>query len=1044
MQVKHGIRSDLRSPGRSGLSLFLFFLVMALLGTSLGTVWSVRGTLRTLSRSYVTIATAVLDTGTETPDYALMEQTAEEMDALPLPEGALSWSPNRYAQAWLPEAPELLEYESVSLYGVVLVRTMEPGPLSSRNTLPAGVLETLFSTRKVTGQNLELYGESLAPGKNYLVYGQWYSGYLGYKYCMEALRPPLEIPDPDNWQQTPGAREYLELAERMQVWQYSVRALFPEDPSVSLPFQQKAVQLTQGRSFTPQELAEGARVCMISEKLAKLEKYSLGDRIPLSLAVGNDPERSDSYDPARGFDLEAEFEIVGLLYAKDDWKNTIFLPPQKELDMSQARRDSVLGQYLLDNDAAEAFLRDTEGTLPPGVQINLYDQGYSEAAAPLRLMLRTVSMISLVCLAAGLCFLLLNLWLFVSRQRQVGVLMHRLGTPRFAIPLYFLSAMLPLALPALAGGVGFSQWAAGLVTRRLARTLASDPGMETRFSDAKLSLKRTAELIEAPVSLYLAAAGILLLLSILLCWFLAERTVPGAGRKRQNRLLRTRTRTQALRGGASKYALLSARRGGFRSAVTLLAPLAAVLLLCGLNHTRTSTALRLQDISENTEIRGYFTDINGTTVMRGNLRVEDVLPVTELPQATRSTVTWDNNIHFRVVSALEPAQGSGNSDAPSSPEGGETEPTPHYTAVGPMTIPEIPYNNFQASLVDSRCAREEPSIIFADSMQDVPQLMFRGEQVRWLEGCSDANMRWSREELFNFYKTELARQDSWEAEQRQVLDSIHQALEEDLLPKAVDCVVSDALLEKWKLSLGGYFLMARTDHYAEPPKGNLRLAPFRVIGVYHGDSYRDPIFCRALCPIGVDEAVKEMRRAYEEEQARSGTRSIQRFMSAVFRFKASELDSLRASLAEAGLTEVGDLSGLRRPFLLEDQVFLATKRSVERQLWYMDRIFPVVSGLVLLLALVLSVLQLLARRREIWLMHCMGTGRAGSFGSLFTEQAGLCLLGLAAGLGICSHFGLLTRQGLTLSLLFGGLWLFGVCGTGLYLTARPRRIHTGE
>ena len=298
-----------------------------------------------------------------------------------------------------------------------------------------------------------------------------------------------------------------------------------------------------------------------------------------------------------------------------------------------------------------------------------------------------------------------------------------------------------------------------------------------------------------------------------------------------------------------------------------------------------------------------------------------MLLVTELPQATRSTVTQDNGLHFRIVSALELAQASEDPEAPSSPEGGETAPNPHYTAVGPMTIPEVPYNKFQASLLESQLAKEEPSIIFTDSMQDVPQLMFRGEQVRWLEGCSDANMRWSEENQFShFHLTELARQDSWDAEQRQVLDSIHRALEEDLLPKAADCVVSDALLEKWKLSLGGYFLIAQTNSYAEPPKGNLWLKPFHIIGVYHGGSERDPIFCRALCPIGVDPAVKAMRQAYEEEAAKSGDRLIFRFMSAVFRFKASELDSLKASLAEAGLTEVGDLSGLRRPFLLEDQV----------------------------------------------------------------------------------------------------------------------------
>jgi hypothetical protein len=110
----------------------------------------------------------------------------------------------------------------------------------------------------------------------------------------------------------------------------------------------------------------------------------------------------------------------------------------------------------------------------------------------------------------------------------------------------------------------------------------------------------------------------------------------------------------------------------------------------------------------------------------------------------------------------------------------------------------------------------------------------------------------------------------------------------------------------------------------------------------------------------------------------------------------------------------------------------------------MERIFPVVSGLTLLLALVLSVLQLLARRREIWLMHCTGTGRARAFGSLFAEQAGLCLLGLGAGLGLCVYWKLLNPEGLRLSLIFGGLWLTGAAVMGLYLTKHPRRIGREE
>ena len=135
MQIKHGLRSDLRSPGRAVLTLFLFFLVTALLGSSLGTVWSVRETLRSLSESYVTVATAVLDTGTETPEASALKQSAEALDTLPLPDGALRWSPNRYAQAWLSEAAEIIETKSVSDYGVVLVDVREPGLFSTRPAL---------------------------------------------------------------------------------------------------------------------------------------------------------------------------------------------------------------------------------------------------------------------------------------------------------------------------------------------------------------------------------------------------------------------------------------------------------------------------------------------------------------------------------------------------------------------------------------------------------------------------------------------------------------------------------------------------------------------------------------------------------------------------------------------------------------------------------------------------------------------------------------------------------------------------------------------
>ena len=1064
MQFKHGLRSDLRSPGRSALTMFLFFLVAALLGSSLGTVRSVGGTLRTLSESYVTIAAAVLDAGEETPDPDDLEQALAEMEALELPEGARSWSSSRGCRAWLTQAPEKIDSQSVSDYGVLLVRTKAPGAFSTRFTLPAAAEAVLFSEKAVAGKNLELYGEGLEPERCYLVYGRWYVGALGVAFCLETLTPPLEIPDPDNWRQSPGAQDYLALAQRLERREYSLRALFPEDPAVSFPFQQRSVQLAQGRSFTPEELAGGGRVCMISQQLASLEGIELGDRLPLSLYPDSDAEGLGSRELQRDALPEAEYEVVGILRSKDSWKNTVFLPPQAAPELPLTGSGTLLGQFLLDNDRADAFLQAAEAVLPAGVRVTVYDQGYAEAAQPLRLMLRTVSMIALVCVAAGLCFLLLNLWLFVSRQRSVGTLTLRLGAPRSAAPLYFLSAMLPLALPGLAGGVWFSHWAAGAVTRRLGEALARDPGVSTRFSEAKLSLRQTVALIETPVSLglYASVAGVLLVLSCLLCWLLGSGSVPHSRRRGRRHSLRTRTRTQPLRGGAAKYALLAARRGGFRTAVSLLAPLAAALLLCGLTQTRQSTAARLRELEENSEIRGYFTNLNGSGARVGLLKLQDVGAVAELPQTTRVTITEDSGLQLQIVSALKQELQSVYWYPEESTEGTpELLYLPHYTLFGPTQLPEIPYGSFQDSRLKAASLTRDPPLIYTNSMTDLPQLMFRGEGVRWLEGFSDESMEKKPqgsmvhvEELgpegYDFdasllenlhedwFYQQTAQEESWEAEQEKVRSIIEYAAQMNLLSGATHCVVSDALLAQWKLELGDYFLCAHTGHDNDAPRsGYIQLRAFHVIGVYHGSSPRDPVFAKSRHLIAVGAEGKALLQQYRATLKRLGFSDDPSLSSAVFRFRAADLEGLKQSLMDAGLTEVGDTAGPRKPFLLEDQVLLATKRSVEQRLWYMERIFPVAAALVLALAVILSVLQLLARRRELWLMHCAGTGQGRAFWSLFAEQAGLCLLGLTAGLGLCHDRALLTPSGLRQTAAFGVLWLCGAGLTALLLIRRP-------
>ena len=87
------------------------------------------------------------------------------------------------------------------------------------------------------------------------------------------------------------------------------------------------------------------------------------------------------------------------------------------------------------------------------------------------------------------------------------------------------------------------------------------------------------------------------------------------------------------------------------------------------------------------------------------------------------------------------------------------------------------------------------------------------------------------------------------------------------------------------------------------------------------------------------------------------------------------------------------------------------------------------------LALVLSVLQVLSRRREIRLMHCMGTGRAQTLLSVWCEQAALALLGTAAGLLICARLSMAGAQ--LQSAVFAVLWLLGSLIASLSAVRQP-------
>jgi len=101
----------------------------------------------------------------------------------------------------------------------------------------------------------------------------------------------------------------------------SLMALTTDDINSIQRFNQRTNKFVEGRAFNAAEIAQGARVCVISEQLALLNDLSVGDSLPLRLyptTLGNLSSGADSvwppsaYHPGLELTEAADYVIVGI------------------------------------------------------------------------------------------------------------------------------------------------------------------------------------------------------------------------------------------------------------------------------------------------------------------------------------------------------------------------------------------------------------------------------------------------------------------------------------------------------------------------------------------------------------------------------------------------------------------------------------------------------------------------------------------------------------------------------------------------------------
>lgn len=345
------------------------------------------------------------------------------------------------------------------------------------------------------------------------------------------------------------------------------------------------------------------------------------------------------------------YTLVGVFEGAAEDRGRVFIPagivPQV---MDLAQSGPVLGQAGVPNDRAEEFYLEMVDKLPFGVQMTLYDQGYAAAAAPFADILRAAQLILLACAAVGLAILALFAYLFIYRQRAVMGNMHRLGVPKGASAVYFLSGSGLLALISALTGTVLAWLLSGQVTDLVTKLLQAYDVTDTRFSITTIGVRK-AFAFQPAMALWVFAVTALLvwLCAMTACLLFAGRMMARRhGRRKAAR--RRHGQSRSLRGGAWKFAWLSALRGGGKSLTPLCVLLCAVVLLGLLPFTAQDYQRQQREIEAHTSVLGYFTNSNGRLADGATIPSNQLQTLEDLTEAEEMTVTWSE--HYGTKAAM--------------------------------------------------------------------------------------------------------------------------------------------------------------------------------------------------------------------------------------------------------------------------------------------------------------------------------------------------------------------------------------------------------
>lgn len=796
--------------------------------------------------------------------------------------------------------------------------------------------------------NIEL-GDSgfvAEKGHRYTLHGQFVASNTGNsKFLITDFYEGCEIPpyqDTTDREPDPIFMEYASLYENGN----NYVALEASDDIASLElFHQNVFKLSEGRFPAAGE----AGVCLVSGDIARQLELDVGDSISLEVF---DSGESNRFDLGSTGDVRS-LEVVGITTRVTGYYGNVWVS-SAEGCFGEELFGYQLGRAVLDNASALETVEAMQGLCPDGVRVTLFDQGYAAAAQPLETMLSTASAVTLASALGALAVIFLFAYLFVGRQRETVNVLVSLGTPGIKISLWLLSGAVLISGFASAIGAWAGYEALGHIIELAFAAASSMYVVDDRFSESVVGIvKETVGAGETSAEPAIAAFVFVFALSLVLCWIFLfaarKKTTPKRGRVS---VRVPRGKSSYWGRGALRFARLSARRGGWRSAVVPVVALVLSMFLGILATASTGWNAQIDALYRDAEISGRATSVNGRSSSNLTIPADTVREIQKSGYVENTGVALGFNYWL-------------DEDMPAfSSSGFGIENRDNWISV-------------------------QPDIVALNRLSAAPEFIHsRTPEVEWLDGwdesfLSDPDACSALYECMNFY------------ERGEHLNATKE-------PDVVACLAPRAFLESHGLKLGDEFdvniILSFKSENQELRRTMKVVGTFTQLGDEANLYVPLALWCDEAWITGEEEII-EPGQQFDTQFSSAEERddyfyNTTRFSTCVFTLtSANALEPMRDFLVGEGFSQVNRMSSNRTTILLYDRSFVETISGLNRYISFSQLLFPVLFVLVAVLGFIISWLMVNSRRMEFAILRGLGASKLRVFCSFFYEQAMLCIIG---------------------------------------------------